>query len=129
MIFEINNDAVPAGTSLRGYFAAAYKDLVAVFGPPLGESDGYKVSSEWKFVGPNGAVVTLYDYKETDLYDSDLPSVEEFRALPNYEWHIGAEERGTADEFCGFLGEKLAQFKNKNAVDMPGTKVAVRVKE
>ena len=54
-----------------------------------------------------GNIVTIYDYKETDLYDEDLPSVEEFRSLPEYEWHIGAANKAQAEKLMSFLKEKI----------------------
>jgi hypothetical protein len=67
---------------------------VALFGEPNQSSDGYKVSSEW-LVTDGEQTFSIYDYKETCLYSDDLPSVEEFRALPEYEWHIGGTVKPT----------------------------------
>lgn len=69
-----------------------YATLVAAFGTPAQYEadhggDG-KVSTEWTFRGADG-VFTVYDYKETALYDDGLPSVAAFRAGPAYRWHIG----------------------------------------
>lgn len=70
-----------SGTSLIGYLAATYDELVERFGAPnFGpnalSSDG-KVTCEWvlKF---GLTVVTIYDYKErkTPFY--------------RYEWHVGS---------------------------------------
>ena len=60
------------------------------------ESDEYKVSGEWIFESETGDVVTLYDWKSTDLYDTDLPSVEEFRQESRYDFHVGAKDKMTA---------------------------------
>lgn len=81
------------GGSLAGYISASYKDLVALFGPPNSEGDGYKVSTEWRLVF-KGHHFRLYDYKDTELYDRSQPSVEEFRSFDSYEWHVGAENEG-----------------------------------
>lgn len=77
----------PAGTHLQGYVEAPYAKLHALFGEP--STDGYKVSSEW-VLAFEGHVYTVYDYKDTNLYDSDAMSVDEFRALPSFNWHIGS---------------------------------------
>lgn len=77
------------GTCLQGYVEASYEQLHKLFGEPLEHPDPYKVSSEWIIQFDDGSIATIYDYKETNLYDSCGPSVEEFRALPLYSWHIG----------------------------------------
>ena len=84
--------------SLAGYITTSYAKLEAAFGPPTrgpeGSGDG-KVSTEWVFLFRNDVQVTIYDYKETDAYDSSLPAVEEFRARPEYKWHISAPDGST----------------------------------
>jgi len=77
-----------AGTSRVGNFRATYKELFDLFGEPV-ESDGYKVSTEWK-VRYFEKIYTIYDYKETNLYSDELPSVEEFRSDKNPKlWGVG----------------------------------------
>lgn len=103
------------GTSLRGEFNTSYRELEAAFGTPNGidaligereeQSSGNKVSSEWAFLSDDGSEFSLYDYKETDIYDEDLPTVEEFRSEPSYDWHIGAS--GKIDEFVSWLKEQI----------------------
>lgn len=75
------------GTSLMGYVTASFEDLREALGEPE-EGDGYKVSTEWTLTW-KGQTFTIYDYKETSLYDRSGPSVEQFRKLPAYDWHIG----------------------------------------
>lgn len=77
----------PAGTHLQGYVEAPYAKLHALFGEP--STDGYKVSSEW-VLEFEGRVYTVYDYKDTNLYDLEAMSVDAFRALPSFNWHIGS---------------------------------------
>ena len=105
-MFKLNHAANASGTSLRGSIITSYAKLKTLFGEAR-ESDGYKVSSEWTFEGPNGEVVTLYDYKQTNLYDREYPSVEEFRAQSSYDWHIGANTVEIADKFEQWLEEEL----------------------
>lgn len=106
MSFKVDNLADPCGTSLRDYVTVSYSRLAELFGEPLdaGSSDG-RVSSEWIF-SDDLDVCTLYDYKETELYDCSLPTVEEFRAMPEYEWHIGAKSVNSAARFKTWLLEQ-----------------------
>lgn len=98
-----NDSADMNGTSLQGYVSASYASLVEAFGEPS-EADGYKVSSEWSFEDPDTKeVFSLYDYKETALYDDDLPSVERFRERELFDWHIGARGNGGVDTFASFI--------------------------
>jgi hypothetical protein len=96
------------GTSLAGNFETSYAKLVAAFGEPNVEDDSYKVSSCWGF-SMGKASFTIYDYKETDLYADDLPSVGEFRERPSYDWHIGANSTGkeNIDTFINWLSKKV----------------------
>lgn len=96
------------GTSLQGHIIASFAELQAMFGPPLPESDGYKVSTEWHlrfFPSDGGVEATIYDYNDTSLYDDGLPSVEEFRALPQYEWHIGGTSRAAVNAVTRYVDE------------------------
>lgn len=110
--FKVNNEADISGTSLQGKIEACYSDLVRLFGEP-GPGDACKVSGEWAFelVGSEG-VVTLYDYKETALYEDYLPTIEEFRAMDYYDFHIGAQSRDTAKMFYIWLRKKLSELKD-----------------
>lgn len=97
-MFKRNDEADICGTSLQGYVTASYSKLVEMFGQPA-DGDGCKVSTEWAFTDESGNAVTLYDYKQTSMYDDGLPSVAEFRARSAYEWHIGAKSRDIAQAF------------------------------
>lgn len=92
--------------SLIGYYTTSYRKLVDMFGPPS-DGDGYKVSTEW-IVTYNDSTYTIYDYKDTDLYDEFLPSVEEFRSKCYYKWHIGGCEE--PDEFIAYLNNKEYEY-------------------
>lgn len=103
------NGGEATGTCLQGYVTASYADLLAVLGEPAAESDGYKVSTEWTVTHiATNSCVTLYDYKETSLYDEDLPSVELFRASPSHDWHIGATSKLAAAAFRRELLDAIA---------------------
>jgi len=78
--------------SLVGEFRCSYRSLLKAFGKPNGDSDGYKVSTEWIVKDTmTGRVFRIYDWKATKLYDSSLPSVSDFRARESAEWHVGSE--------------------------------------
>lgn len=72
--FIVNPNANVKEVSLKGYVKAPYASLLTLFGESM-VGDRYKTSTEWIFESDDGDVVTLSDYKETDLYRDDLPSV------------------------------------------------------
>lgn len=76
-----------SGTSLMGYVATSYKDLIAVFGPPtfVDDSGDAKVSAEWCLKFIDGTVATIYDWKEESTPE-DL-----------YDWHIGGKDIKAVD--------------------------------
>lgn len=123
--FRVNNDAIRVGCHLVGEMAASYADLVAAFGPPT-DGDGYKVSSEWTFTSESGQTFTLYDYKATNLYHLELPSVEDFREEPSYDWHIGGNVDPTA--FIAWVREQIAAVSQEGAKDPKPTSPTVRAK-
>lgn len=92
-----------AGGSLAGYVTASYADLVILLGDPNSEGDEYKVSTEWNLELEDGTQFRLYDYKETSLYASDLPSVEKFRAQKSYSWHLGGPNPGGYGSHNGWV--------------------------
>lgn len=113
--FKVSKTHNGGGTSLQGEFPASFAELQAKFGKPAymatskdPNSDG-KVSTEWCFEGPNGEALTLYDYKETSLYDRGNPGPKAFRALPSYDWHVGARNKLTADRFIAWLRDQLGR--------------------
>jgi hypothetical protein len=82
--------------SLQGKFYASFEDLKKILGAPR-KGDGYKVSTEWSIIDTHtGEIWSLYDYKETSLYDKSLPSIKEFRSHP-YDWHIGGQSPNFSD--------------------------------
>jgi hypothetical protein len=95
-------------TGFYGYITASFAQLRELLGEPnlAGSGDG-KVSTQWS-VKLNGHTITIYDYKETNLYDNALPSVEEFRALPSYSWYISAHSKADADKLIAALERALA---------------------
>jgi hypothetical protein len=110
MKFKLDYDADINGTCLKNYVEASYEDLEALFGAPM-PGDDYKVSGEWVFESEEGDVVTLYDWKETSLYDSGLPSVEEFRTRNNICFHVGANSGMVAHDFIEWLESQLRDIR------------------
>lgn len=108
-MFHVDPAADTNGTSGFGYFCASYAQLEAALGPPLPcrGGDG-KVSTRWALVAPNGAVLTVYDWKATNLYHSDLPAVADFRADPSPRlWNVGARSPARLTDFCKWLAEQI----------------------
>lgn len=103
----IGNTGFSSGSSLKGHLLARYSDLVALLGEPE-ECDGYKVSGTWVFRTRDGECVTLYDWKSTNLYDPDYPSVEEFRASEAFqEFNVGGHTSVAASDFIQALADEL----------------------
>jgi hypothetical protein len=95
------------GTCLQETVKLVPSDIVYLFGEPM-ESDGYKVSGEFVFTGVNGAIVTLYDWKSTSLYDNSCESPSEFwSSLHPRLLHVGGNGRIEANEFIDWLKSKL----------------------
>ena len=105
MKFRLDQEASIAGSSLKGTFEAKYSDLERVFGKPI-KADGYKVSGEWIFRSDEGKIFTVYDWKETSLYDPSYPTVKDFRenTMPA-TFHVGGQ--GNADEFIEAITRRL----------------------
>jgi hypothetical protein len=102
--FRRSQTANASGVSLQGYVPASYTKLKSLYGDDHILSDDGKVSTEWVFVNVDtGDPVTLYDYKMTNLHGEGFMSVEQFRSLPEYDWHVGAHNKNTADEFIAWL--------------------------
>lgn len=91
------------GTSFLEYVTTSYEKLVELFGLPNSEGDDFKTSTEWVLKDPEGNILTIYDYKATNLYYKDYPSIEEFRKLKKYEWHIGGNNKSAALRLINFL--------------------------
>ncbi len=74
------------GTGLKGYVDASYAELVAQFGEPHTNGDGYKADAEWVLWDDvNNCVVTIYNYKTGRNYrgGAGTPLAQE------RDWHIG----------------------------------------
>lgn len=107
LTFRLSPDADTNGTSLEGYVSVVPAKVVEVFAGGR-EADSYKVSRSWAFESSVGDVFTLYEYKQTSLYDTRNPSPDRFwgqrRAVL---LHIGGRDDRHIDEFKAWLAQKL----------------------
>lgn len=111
--FELTDES-PAGTCFQEYVTASYLELFELFGSPNSKGDEYKVSTEWDLVLKNeGAIITIYDWKTTVLYDPGGISVDELRRLPEYEWHIGAKSSLSGLTAKEYIKKELEVIRGK----------------
>lgn len=102
-MFVLAPEVDPVGTSLSGKLEIAPAKLVELFGEPP-ECDGYKVSGSYTFKDWDDNIITLYDWKCTNLYDSSDPSPEKFWASTSpHSFHIGSEGGEAADRFIDIM--------------------------
>lgn len=106
-----------------------YKEVVLIpsavvrsFGEGL-VSDLYKSSRDWIFrKGP--LVFTLYDWKSTSLYDSDMWSPDELWASTEpFDLHVGSKKPATiddVDQFIAFLTQETSAGDNGGEVNCCG---------
>lgn len=90
-------------TSFQGSFDATYAAVVAVFGEPQ-EADEYKVAYEWIVEFKDGTVSTIYDWKETSLYDESLPPPSALKDGRVVNWHIGGHNRASVIPVLQLMG-------------------------
>lgn len=106
MKFTHDPNANANGTCYQACVRVSPVELVDLFGEPEA-GDEYKISMEYTFVGEDGSVVTLYDWKETSLYDEDYPHPSEFRASTRaQEFHIGGHSSRAATLFHRWLHDQ-----------------------
>lgn len=92
--FTLDNDANACGTSFHDVRVTVDpKKLLALF--ESAEGDEYKVSRNWTFV-KGDMVFTLYDWKETSLYDEYNPSPRQYWAQDKVTLHVGHLREHTA---------------------------------
>lgn len=75
----VDNYSAANGTHLQGYVNTTYAQLVALFGQGMGAGD--KTTQEWILEFDNGAVATIYDWKECCTPEG------------MYAWHVGGTQR------------------------------------
>lgn len=92
-MYELIGHGASNMTSLQGYYAATYDQLVSIFGEPTYNTtsgDG-KVDVEWDLEiwdasTDSTVVATIYNWKD---YDGGVRA----RSGARYEWHIGGNGR------------------------------------
>lgn len=101
--FKKDHTANINGTHLHATVKASPAALIDLFGAP-DNADGYKVSTEFIFVSENGDVVTLYDWKATNLYGGTrtTPAMLRRQTEP-FEFHVGAHNSEAATAFLAWL--------------------------
>ena len=94
-----------------------------LFGKPV-KSDGYKVSGEYLFKIED-RYITLYDWKETSLYDHVLPSPKDYWA--NEErviFNVGSQDNTRSDSahtiylLLELIQTRRAELKEKQATQI-----------
>jgi hypothetical protein len=81
------NEASPDMTSLQGYITTTYAKLVEKYGEPL-KDDGYKSDAEWIIEWEDGAIGTIYNWKNGKNYLGNRGSeVEDIT-----DWNIGGHK-------------------------------------
>ena len=81
-----------------------------LFGPAH-EDDNHKVSGVWYFVDDDNNIITVYDWKQTNLYDASGYTIEQFRNLEVAEFSIGSNSNETANLFNEWLQPQLSGKK------------------
>ena len=108
--FKLNQNINIHGTSFHNTTITIEPGvLIETFG--ASEGDDYKCAHEWSFLGQDGKPYTLYDYKQTSLYDSRLPDpLSPIYLNSKIEFHIGS--RGDKE-----MEEKLVEFIKQKIVE------------
>jgi len=90
-------------SSLQGRVEATYQELVAVFGEPNCQTDGYKTDAEWEFNITGRQTVNIYNYKNGKNYlgSNGLP-VESITT-----WNIGGQTKLAVAYVIGMLGRDI----------------------
>lgn len=79
-----------AGTSLQGYAPFSYARIVEVFGEPDPTPWDGDSAFTWRITFEDGTVASIYDYKDSSVYDERLPSPEQMKR-DFMMWHIGGK--------------------------------------
>jgi hypothetical protein len=100
--YVLTSSAESDGTHQFGEVAIPPASIVRCFGQGC-ESDGFKVSRRWVFRKGN-LIFTLYDWKSTDLYDSDMWSPELlWKCEEPFDLHVGSKDPATEKDVAAFI--------------------------
>jgi len=94
------------GGSREAGLIVSYAKLRKVLGEPDAyDEEGSKTAFMWVFKNARTkAMVAIYDYKATSLYDPEqLPPPEALKRLRGFEWSISAPNREQAELFLHAL--------------------------
>jgi hypothetical protein len=108
MEFKLAPEREIGGSYQIAEFRVSPKRLVEVFGkPPLTSDDG-KQSGIYVFEGEDGCLVTLYDWKVTNLYIPGLLSPEQYWTRENpLLLNIGSTDDKNAKVFFEWLQRRV----------------------
>lgn len=87
--FKVNNELDSNGTSFHGVTIIADPGKLTRMLGTSDMTDDHKVSKSWT-CSYKGNVFTIYDWKETSLYSSRLPSPDYFWSQREVEVHVGS---------------------------------------
>jgi len=91
----------PVGTGRMGCAHVSYSKIVEMFGEPTyrGDQGDSRVTFDWTITFSDGTVATIYDRKQSKLYDDDPEAFtpDEIKELPTFEWHIGGKSQHAVD--------------------------------
>ena len=77
----------------RGDLTATYGQLVELFGEPMDKTMGFKTDAEWVLEYENGAIVTIYNWKNGKNYCGD-----EGLAIEEVDtWSVGGNTSAAPD--------------------------------
>lgn|SRR5574340_341333 len=103
MKFNTKNVAFQ-GSSCMGGIDVSYLSIVACFGEPTGQGDGYKVDAEWRILFEDDTYATIYNYKDGKNYcGAEGKDVTEIT-----DWHIGGTSPRAAELVKAALNEVAA---------------------
>ena len=92
-----SNDTSVNGTSLRGYVGTTYDNLVNLLGEPLKGSDDGKTTCEWIIEFEDGAVATIYDWKQHET------------PKDHFYWSVGGHNHKALEQVKDFTGFETKQ--------------------
>lgn len=99
-----NVNEFASGTYKIGSVRLVPSKLIKMFGPPL-SGDGYKVSGEYVFKSEDGKPFTVYDWKQTTLYDQEnlYTNVGFWMLDKEMEFSIGGKDMNDYHDFYKWI--------------------------